>query len=167
MARTLSVKFDSVPPETIKAVRTALGFTQTRSGQLVGATAKQWHKWEHGYAPMNHQRFQSFKKKARRILTNRKKKENAMTPQEAILKQTNKTMKPLDLTQSQKKSMAQNAKIWKKAFNELSATLENYKTEAKEKLANKLFGENGTMRTRTDPEANGMRAAVRKHVRKW
>lgn len=92
-----------------------------------------------------------------------------MTPQEAILKQTqsNNTLKPLGVTQSQKDSMAANRKIFWQAFEELSAVLENYKIEAKEKVARELFGANGTMRTRKDPEANGMRSAVRKHVRGW
>lgn len=53
-------------PNKLKAARKAVGLTQHKAGELVGASAKLWGQWESGYRNMPRAKFELFKLKVRK-----------------------------------------------------------------------------------------------------
>ena len=162
----VQINTNSVPPKIIRDTRESLGYTQVKSAKILGYSKNAWRAWECGRNKMKVDLFNEFLKKTQQNEFKPGEKAS-MTPEETILKQVRSPVKQIVITPAQKQSMEDNKKIFLEAFEELSAILNDYNKEAKEKIARKLFGKNGTMRTRLDAEANGKRAAIKKHVREW
>jgi hypothetical protein len=110
--------------------------------------------------------FEIFKQKAQETYT---KKEKIMTPQEAIARQSPdkkiKNSEPFMLSDEEVLTFKTNRSIYKKTLEEATLFINAFQYEVqKTNHALSLFGSNGSMRKRRDPEANAWRTATRKYL---